>query len=141
VTKPHARGCAGGERSELLAYRLPDRLQRFEAMTSLDSVDAEAFGRAVVDGCKYRDLSVLLGECRSAVSSPQLVRSVGDDGAGVWVLRSHSRRPAGRKQVMFPHESQNSLLPCPYVVVPQAGPDCGSPPHETCFAQAPGGSH
>src|SRR5690606_3716611 len=59
----------------------------------------------------------------SAVSSPQLVRSVGDDGAGVWVLRSHSRRPTGRKQAVFPHESQNSLLPCPYVVVPQAGPN------------------
>ena len=49
VTKPHAHGCAGGERSELLPHRLPDRLQCFEAMTSFHSMDTEAFDRAVVD--------------------------------------------------------------------------------------------
>ena len=64
VTKPHAPGCAGGERSELLAYRLPDRLQRFEAMRILYGVDPETFGRAVIDCGEDRYLSVLLRERR-----------------------------------------------------------------------------
>ncbi len=81
VTKPHAPGCAGGERSELLAYGLADWLQRFEAMRLLYGVDPETFGRAVIDCGDDRYLSVLVRERRGRICSPQLVGPVHNDGA------------------------------------------------------------
>jgi hypothetical protein len=123
VTKPHAPGYAGGKRSELLAYGLPDRLQRFEAMRLLYGMDPETFRCAVINCGENRYLSVLLRERRGGICSPQLVGPVHNDGAGVWVFRSGNRRPAGRKQLMLAHDTQNPVLPCPYIFMPQARPD------------------
>src|SRR3954454_17157813 len=64
-----------------------------------------------IDSGKYGDLSVVLGEGRGPVCSPQLVWPVDDDGARVWVLRFDNCRSARRKQVMLPHEPQDSVLP------------------------------
>jgi hypothetical protein len=45
----HAGGDAGRERSELLAYRLPDGFQGFESVRLLDRMNAKTIGGAVIE--------------------------------------------------------------------------------------------
>src|SRR3954453_16640242 len=54
VAQPQAGGDVLGERAEALAHRLPDRLERLEAVGAATGVDADAPGRAVVDGDEHR---------------------------------------------------------------------------------------
>jgi hypothetical protein len=69
VAKPHVGRNAGGERSKLLVYGLADRLKSLKVMPALDSVDAEALGRAIIDGGKDRDLTIPCDEGRSGIGA------------------------------------------------------------------------
>ena len=68
VAQLQAGGGVLGERTEALAHRLPDRLERLEAVGAAAGVQADALGRAVVDGHEHRDLawpSPVITEVRS----------------------------------------------------------------------------
>src|SRR3954449_6296344 len=86
------------ERPEVAAHALADRLQRFEARGSGGSVDADAFGRAVVNGDEHGGLS-LAGPGRGQVGAPHLVYPVGNDGAVVTARPSRRTDPRRGKQV------------------------------------------
>src|SRR5947208_15115483 len=73
VAEPHAGRCAGGERTELLPNRLPDRLERLEPVRPLAHVNANAVCAAVVYGGEDGHLAILFGEGRRGIGAPQLV--------------------------------------------------------------------
>src|SRR4051794_40661382 len=56
VADGEAGGDGAGEAAEMAAHALADGLERLEAGGVAGSVDADAFGRAVVDGDEDRDL-------------------------------------------------------------------------------------
>src|SRR5690348_3350494 len=88
---------------------LADRLQRFEARCPDGGVDADAFGRAVIDSDKHGSLA-LAGPGRGQVGAPHLVHPVGDEGAIVaaWPPRRADAR--GREQPLLAHQPQNAAL-------------------------------
>src|SRR4051812_42504263 len=67
--QPQAGGDVLGERAAALAHRLPDRLERLEAVGAPAGMDADALGRAVVDGDEHRGLA-LAGHHRRSGRSP-----------------------------------------------------------------------
>src|SRR5919205_2006056 len=77
-----ARGDTLGEAAEVTPYPLPDRLERLEAGGALGRMDADALGRAVVDGDKDRDLA-FARDRGGQISAPHRVHRLRDDGAVV----------------------------------------------------------
>src|ERR671938_1751331 len=117
-----AGGDTLGEAGEVTAHPLPDRLQRPEAGGALRRMDADAFGRAVVDGDKDRDLA-LAREGRGQVGAPECVHRLGDDGAVV-TARASRRADAGwREQMVLAHEAQHAPFRGPNASHAQPGPD------------------
>src|ERR671938_367814 len=98
-----AGGDTLGEAGEVTAHPLPDRLQRLEAGGALRRMDADAFGRAMVDGDKDRDLT-LAREGRGQVRAPHRVHRLGDDGAVVMARAPGRADPGGREQIIPKHE-------------------------------------
>ena len=69
MAKLEADGDILGERAKALAHCLLDRLERLEAVGAPAGMDADALGRAVVDGDEYRGLA-LAGHHRGQVGPP-----------------------------------------------------------------------
>jgi hypothetical protein len=84
------------------ADALAQRLQRLEAGGAVRGVDADALGRAVIDGDEDGDLA-LAGGGRGQVGPPYHVHRLGDDGAVVGTRAA--RRAAARRgeQAMRTH--------------------------------------
>src|SRR3954468_24486790 len=122
VADGQAPGRALCERPEVAAHALADRLQRFEARRPGGSVDADAFGRAVVDDDEHGGLS-LAGPGRGQVGAPHLVYPVGNDGAvvGAWTPRRGDAR--GREQAVLAHQPQDAALGGAHPGDAQPGPD------------------
>src|SRR5918998_6246447 len=59
-----------GEATEVAPHALPDRLQRLEAVRVPGGMDADAVGRAVVDGDEHRRLT-LAGDGRGQIGAPE----------------------------------------------------------------------
>src|SRR3954468_2026408 len=76
------RGDVLGEGAEALAHRLPDRLERLEAVSAAAGVDADALGRAVVDRHEHGRLA-LAGHHRGQVGPPHEIDPLGGDRAVV----------------------------------------------------------
>src|ERR671938_788767 len=117
-----AGGDTLGEAGEVTAHPLPDRLQRLEAGGALRRMDADAFGRAVVDGDKDRDLA-LAREGRGQVRAPECVHRLGDDGAVVTARASRRADPGGREQIILTHEPQHPAAGRAQASYTQPGPD------------------
>src|ERR687884_1803032 len=98
--------CVLRECCEVTPDALADRLQRLEARRPGGGVDADAFGRAMVDGDEHGGLS-LAGPGRGQIGAPPLVHPVGDDSAVVvaWPPRRADAR--GREQAVFAHQPQD----------------------------------
>src|SRR3569833_1521439 len=123
MPEPQASGAAAGRIAEMLAHALADGLERLEAVRTLDHVDADALGGAVVDSGVNRDLSVGVRHRDGRVGAPQLIRPVGHDGSLVRIGGSGNRRSTRRRQMVLPHEPQYALLPHAHLLVAQPGPD------------------
>jgi hypothetical protein len=77
------------EPAEALPHALADRLQSLKAGGAATGMNADALGRAVVDGNEHRRLA-LAGHDRGQVRTPHHVDPLGDDRAVV------APGPAGR---------------------------------------------
>ena len=73
VAEPEAGGDVPGEGAEAPPDRLPDRLERLEPVGAAAGVDADALGRAVVDGDEHGRLA-LAGHHRGHVGAPHQCR-------------------------------------------------------------------
>ncbi len=82
MVMPHgeAAGGASGETSEIRAHSPADRFQCLELGDVPRSVDADAFGGALVDRDEHRHLA-LAGDRRGQVGSPHRIHGIGNDGA------------------------------------------------------------
>src|SRR5579871_3055056 len=92
------------------AYGLTDRLESLEARAALRGVDADALGRAVVDGSEDGD--VALGERVRGrrVCPPHLVGALGRDRPVVGTGPEDATSPGRRQESVFAHEPQHALL-------------------------------
>src|SRR5919202_6228700 len=95
-----------GKAGEVTAHPLPDRLQRLEAGGALRRVNADALGRAMVDGDKDRDLAFARDRA-GQVGAPHRVHRLRDDGAVV-TARAPGCTDTGRgEQIVLAHEAQH----------------------------------
>src|SRR4051794_7051436 len=85
------------KRPEAVEHAMVDRLQGREAGCPGGGVDADALGRAVVDGDEHGSLS-LASPGRRQVGAPHRVHLVGDEGAVVvaWTPRRADTRGRGQ---------------------------------------------
>jgi hypothetical protein len=87
---------AGGvllDAAEALGDALPDRLQRLVPGAVQGGVDADALGRAMVDGDEDRDLALLHREAGRHVGAPHRVDGLRDDRAVVAARAARTARP------------------------------------------------
>jgi hypothetical protein len=109
VADGEAAGDALGEAAEVAAHALADRLQGLEAGGAPRRVDADALGRAVVDGDEHRGLA-LAGPGGGQVGAPHRVHVSG------MMVPSCERGPRGepvregREQAVLAHQPQHPAL-------------------------------
>src|SRR4051794_23931948 len=107
VAELKAGGGALGEGAKMLAHALTNGLERLEAIGASAGVEANALGRAVIDGNEHRRLT-LAGHDRGQIAAPHDVDPLGGDRA---VVGSRAMRAAGtlmRQQAMLAHEPQDA---------------------------------
>src|SRR5436305_909978 len=122
VAQPQAGSDALGEAAMASADGLPDRLQGLEPAGAAGGVDADALGRAVVDGHEHRGLT-LAGHHRGQVGPPHHVDPLGRDRA---VVRLWPAGPPGAlrcQQAVRPHEPQDAASAGADVGEAQPGPE------------------
>ncbi len=95
-----------GEPAEALSHALTDRLQRLETGGLCMGVDADAFGRAMIDRDEHRSLA-FAGDRRRQVGAPHHVDRIGDDGSIVVARPARRANPGRRQQVVLPHQPQH----------------------------------
>jgi hypothetical protein len=89
-----------------LPYRLSDRVERLEAVGTAAGVNADAFGRAMIDRDEHRRLA-LAGHHRGQVGRPHDIDLLSDDGAVVGLRAARSAHPLMCQEAMCPHQSQD----------------------------------
>src|SRR4051812_38315936 len=107
VAQPQAGGDVLGERAAALAHRLLDRLERLEAVGAPAGMDADALGRAVVDGDESRGLA-LAGPHRGQVGPPHHVAPLGRDRAVVGPRAVSTPGTLVRQQAVLAREPQDA---------------------------------
>src|ERR671933_395984 len=117
-----AGGDTLGEAAEVTPHPLPDRLQRLEAGGALRRVDADALGRAVIDGDKDRDLAFARDRA-GQVGAPHRVHRLGNDGAVVTARAPGRADPRRREQMVLAHEAQHPTAGRAKARHTQPGPD------------------
>src|SRR3954470_16498629 len=88
--RPNAGSDALGKAAVALADGLLDRLKGLEAIGAAAGVDADALGRAMIDGDEHRRLA-LASDDGGQVGAPHEIDPLGGDGA---VVGSRAPRPA-----------------------------------------------
>jgi hypothetical protein len=106
VAHRQTAGDRPGEPTKMLPYSLADRLQGLEAGGPWMHVNADAFGRAMIDRDEYRGLTFAGDRCRQ-VGAPHRIDHVGDDGAVVMARPPWRAGPHRSEQVILPHQPQN----------------------------------
>jgi hypothetical protein len=113
------------EGAEALAHPLPDRLERLEAIPAAAGVEADALGRAVIDGDEHRGLA-LASHHRGQVGAPHKINAVGGDRAVVGARAARAASTLVRQQTMLARQPQDAApagtdaggaQPCPYLPV------------------------
>jgi len=107
--------------AEVTADALAHRLERLEAGGAWRGVDADAVGRAVIDGDEDGDLA-LAGDSRGQVGAPHHVHRLRDDGA---VVGARPARRAGSRpgeQAMHAHQPQRPTAGGGHATIPQPRP-------------------
>ena len=121
VADLQATGDTLGEGAAAGAHALTKGLERLEPIRLAGGMDAQAFGRAVVDGDEDRGLA-RAGRGRGQIGAPHLVHAFGPDRAVMGLRAMRSADPAGRQQVVRPHQAKHTPLgradageaqPCP----------------------------
>src|SRR3954454_23272327 len=107
VAQLQAGGDVLGERAAALAHRLLGRLERLEAVGAPAGMDADALGRAVVDGDEYRGLA-LAGHHRGQVGPPHQVDPLGRDRAVVGPRAVSTPGTLVRQQAVLTREPQDA---------------------------------
>src|SRR5690242_6200705 len=108
---------------KVFLHRLADRLESFESSGLFDSMDAHAFGCAVIDRGKNGHIALRFrkGGCR--IRAPHVIRRHGHDRPLVRVGGSWLRLPRWGKQLMLPQQAQDAILASAHALLSQAGPD------------------
>src|SRR3954452_22320939 len=122
VAEPQSGGDVPAEGTVAPTDGLPDRLEGLEAVRAPAGVDAQALGRAVVDGDEHRRLA-LAGRHRGHVGPPHGVDPVGRDRA---VVGLGAMRPAGtlvRRQAVLAAEPPAAASATPQAGEAQPGPE------------------
>ena len=109
VAELKADSDALGEGAEAGAYALTDRLEGLEARGPVCCVDADALGRAVVDGDEDGRLP-LAGHGRGQIAAPHLVDPFGPDRGVVRLRATRPPDPARRLQPMLAGQAQHPAL-------------------------------
>src|SRR3954471_5314236 len=107
VAEVKAGGGPLGEGAKMLAHALTNGLERLEAIGASAGVEANALGRAVIDGNEHRRLAFASDDA-GQVGAPHEIDPLGGDGA---VVGSRAMRAAGTlmsKQAMLAHEPQDA---------------------------------
>src|SRR3954453_21613106 len=107
VAEPKAGSDALGEAAVALADGLLDRLKGLEAIGAAAGVDADALGRAMIDGDEHPGLA-FPGHHRGQIAAPHDIHPLGGDRA---VVGPRAARPAGRlvrQQAVLAHEPQDA---------------------------------
>jgi len=107
VAQPQAGGDVPGERAAALAHRLPDRLERLEAIGAATGVGAGAPGRAVVDGHEHRG-PALAGHHRGQVGAPHQADPLGGDRAVVGLRAARMAGTLVGEQAVLAREPQDA---------------------------------
>src|SRR4051812_38364870 len=123
MTQAQASGNAAGESAELFFHSLTNRFQRFEASGLLDHVNADALGRAVINGGEDGHRTLRSGESGRGIGSPHLIGHFSDDCPFVRIAPSRLWRPGRREQLVFPQQMQYAVLRGPDALMPKPGPD------------------
>ena len=121
VAEPKAGSDALGEAAVALPDGLLDRLESLEAVGAAAGVDADALGRAVIDGDEHGGLA-LAGHDRGQVGAPHDVHPLGGDRA---VVGPRAVWPAGtlvRRQAVLAHEPQDAASAAADAGEAQPGP-------------------
>src|SRR4051812_49713100 len=119
VADREAAGDLLREAAEVPPHPLAERVERLEPVGTVAGVDADAPGRAVVDGDEDRGLT-LAGGRGGQVGAPHHVDRLGDDRAVVAARRAGPRRG---EQVGLPHQPRHAPPRGAGTAVAQAGPD------------------
>ena len=90
-----------------LAHRLLDRLERLEAIGAVAGVQADALGRAVIEGDEDGGLA-LAGHDRGQVGAPHQVDPLGGDRAVVGLRAPWPTGTLRRQQVVRLHQPKNT---------------------------------
>src|SRR3954467_6149113 len=132
VAEPQAGGDVLGEGAMASADGLPDRLQGLEPVGAAGGVDADALGRAVVDGDEHRGLT-LAGHHRGQVGPPHQVDPLGRDRAVVGLRAARMTGTLVGEQAVLAREPQDAAA---------AGADAGEaqPRPQLAVALAVGGA-
>src|SRR5690242_4927333 len=100
---PDRLDCGPGRKTpEVFLDRLADRFESFESSGLLHRVDADAFGRTVIDRGKDCHVALRLGKGGRGIGAPHLIGRRGDDRSLVWVAGAWLRLPRWGKQLMLP---------------------------------------
>src|SRR3954452_22510088 len=122
VAEREAAGDLLREAAEVAPHPLAERLERLEPVGTVAGVDADALGRAVVDGDEDGGLT-LAGDRGGQVGAPHHVDRRGDDRAVVAARPARRAGPRRGEQVGLPHQPRHAPPRGADAAVAQAGPD------------------
>src|SRR4051812_44001307 len=126
VADGEAAGDVLGEAAEVAADALAERLERLKAGGPVGSVEADALGRAVVDGNEDRDLALDRPD-GGQVGAPHRVDAGGDDGAVVVAGATWRADPRRGEQAVHAHQAQHPALGGSHTFHTQPPPDLAMP--------------
>jgi hypothetical protein len=107
VAELKASGDVLGKATMALANGLLDRLEGLEAIGAAAGVNADALGRAVIDGDEHGSLALARHD-RGQVGAPHRIHPLGDDRAVVGPRAVRSAGTLVRQQAVLAHEPQDA---------------------------------
>src|SRR5690349_12572048 len=135
-----------GDAAKVAPHTLTDRLQGLKARGVGGSVDADTFGRAVIDGDEHGG-GPLAGPGGGQIGAPHRIHRTGGDAAVMGLWPAWCAGAAGGQQPMLAHQPEypstggaNALVaqPCPdlamtFAMEPAGGQHHADFLHQTCI--------
>src|SRR5919205_1687075 len=126
VADREAAGEVLREAAEVPPHALAERLQGLEAVGAVAGMDADALGRAVVDGDEHGRLA-LAGDRGGQVGAPHHVDRLRDDRAVMAARPARRAGPRRGEQAVLAHQPQHPPPGGADAAVAQAGPRRAGP--------------